>query len=193
MSRSLANIKTDSVFAAALLDSVEGITQISAAYGADNGLTHPSGLTGYTWATGTGTGQADRVWVSKGRTLAAAATEDIDLYDFGGHDIGKGVGLDAQGLSLALAEIAFISIRVTAASAGGKLRIGGKNTGAAWNSGFGGSDSATSHDVGVGGRWELLAWNDGDLPVADTTNHLLKLLGVTATVTFDVVILGRSA
>ena len=40
----------------------------------------------------------------------------------------------------------------------GKLRLGGEGSGAAWNSGFGGSDSAVSHDIGEGGSWQLVAW-----------------------------------
>lgn len=187
MTRALSNIKTDLTFSAFLTDTVEGV--------ATNGVQVPYSGTNVdhkpVWTSGTTSGAADRVWVEKGIVIAAAASVSIDLYDFVGRDLGKGSGLDAQGLAMALVEIAYISVRVTAGS--GKVRIGGEGSAAAWNSGFGGSDSAVSPDIGLGGRWELVAWNDGDLPVADATNHLLKLLGVTAEVTVDLVILGRSA
>jgi hypothetical protein len=186
MARSLANVKTNAIFAATLLDAVDAIDQIAAAYSGTD-LDHKP-----VWATGTGDGQADRVWVEKGLTLASAATFNLDLYDFAGRDIGKGSGLDAAGLAMALAEIAYIGVFVTSTGSG-KLRLGGEGSGAAWNSGFGGSDSAVSHDIGEGGSWQLVAWNDGDLAVADSTNHLLKFLGVTADVTFDIIILGRSS
>lgn len=186
MARSTANVKTDSLFSATLLDAVEGISQVQAAYASLD--QKPA------WASGTGDGQCDRVWVEKSIVLAAAASISVDLYDFAGRDLGKGSGLDAQGLAMALAEIAYISVRVTAVGgAGGALRIGGEGSAAAWNSGFGGSDSAVSPDIKLGGRWEILGWSDGSLPVADTSNHLLKFLGVTAEVTFDLIILGRSA
>lgn len=184
MARTTANVKTDSLFSATLLDAVEGIAQVQAAYAS---VDHKP-----TWSNGTGDGQCDRVWYEKDIVLAAAASISVDLYDFAGRDIGKGSGLDAQGLTMALAEIAYISVRVKSTGTA-KLRIGGEGTGAAWNSGFGGSDTAVSHDLGENGRWELVGWNDGDLPVADSTNHLLKFLGVTAEVTFDLCILGRSA
>lgn len=187
MARSLSTISTKRTFKATMVDT--GIDAVGSAQVPYQGSTVDHDPA---WTTGTGDGQADRVWVEKDITLTSGASISVDLYDFAGRDIGKGSGIDAQGYAMALAEIAYIGVRVTSTGTG-KVRIGGEGSGAAWNSGFGGSDSAVSHDVGENGSWELVAWNDGDLPVADTTNHLLKFLGVTASVTFDLVILGRSA
>lgn len=184
MARALSGIKTYSDFSAILYDSgVEGVTQVQSPY---QGINHRPA-----WASGSGSGQANRIWYETEITLAAAASVDIDLFDFAGRDCGKGSGLDAQGLAMALDEIAFISIRHVGGT--GKFRVGGNGTGAAWNSGFGGSDSAVSPDIGPGGRWELLGWTAGDLPVADSTNHLLRILGVTAEVKVDLLILGRDS
>jgi hypothetical protein len=184
MARALTGVKTNSDFDAVLYEAgVEGIGSVQAPY---RNINHRPA-----WTSGNGTGQANRVWYEASVVLAAAGTFNLDLFDFAGRDLGKGSGLDAQGLTMALTEIAYLSVRVTAAGSGGKLRLGGEGSGAAWNSGFGGSDSAVSHDIGLGGRKEWLAWTAGELLVADSTNHLLKFLGVTAEVTFDIVILGR--
>lgn len=182
MARSLASVKAEFNLSATLQNTLNGSKVAQVVLALQQIATQ--------WQTGVLSLQADRVWAAYGKTLAAAATETIDLFDFVGQDVGAGDGRDSCGQTMALAEIAAIGVRVTA---GGKLRVGGEGSGAAWNSGFGGSDSAKWPDLGPNSAMILIAGNDGDLAVADATNHLLKFEGVTAQVTYDVFILGRSS
>lgn len=135
--------------------------------------------------------KANRIWESKGRVIASAASEDIDVYDFGSIDIGAGAGLDALGQALALAKIVLVLIRNRATSVG-TLLVGGKATTAAWNSPFNADDDALT-PVLPGG---VLLWYAPSLAgyaVADTTNHLLKMAASGGDVTYDITIIGRTA
>jgi len=143
-------------------------------------------------SSGTAANKADRIWTSLARALASGGNESIDLYDFGSLDIGGGAGRDAVGQLITLAEIVAILIQNNASSAGG-LIIGGEGSGAAWNSGFGGSDSAVTPTIAPGGWWQLFTPADPALVVTDTTNHLLKIAATGGAVTYDIHILGRSA
>lgn len=141
-------------------------------------------------STGLGDNQADRVWEKKAWTIPVG-TVDLDLYDFGSLDIGGGAGRDALGQVMALAEI--VGIRIKVVSGAGTLLVGGNGTAAAWNSLFNASDSAKIGPFKAGARIEHLCPADGNLAVADTTNHLLRLEAVTTDMVVDVMVLGRSA
>lgn len=140
--------------------------------------------------SGTGASNTDRVWQDKGRSLAVG-TEDIDVFDFAGEDVGAGAGLDALGQAITLAEIMCIFVRNRSTN-GAILDIGGKSATTAWNSLFVADDDAKLriHPTGFACIGSVA---DPAYAVADTTNHLLTMTASVATVTYDIMILGRSA
>lgn len=140
---------------------------------------------------GTTTGKADKIWNSTARSLSGANSESIDVYDFGAIDIGTGVGEDALGNPLTLADIVALIIENNSSSTG-NLTIGGEGSAAAWNSIFNTSDTAEIGPLPPGGFFIIGSGNDPAFAVADSSNHLLKLTS-SATLTYDIVIIGRSA
>ena len=140
---------------------------------------------------GTTTGKADKIWSSTARTLTGSTSENIDLYDFGGIDIGTGSGEDALGNPLTLADIVAVIIENNPTSTG-NLTIGGEGSAAAWNSIFNASDTAEVGPLPPGGVFLIAARADPAFAVADTSNHLLKIAS-SANLTYDIYIVGRSA
>lgn len=142
------------------------------------------------FTSGTGLGQIDRFWCSKGRSLAVGS-EDIDLFDFAGEDVGGGAGNDAIGQAMALAEIA--GILVVNNDDDGTLRIGGKGDTTAFNTLFNADDDALIV-VPPRGVALIATRAAAAFAVADTSNHILKVEAVTADVgDWDLYIIGRSA
>lgn len=142
------------------------------------------------FTSGTTEGKADRFWRSKGRSLAVG-TEDIDLYDFAGEDIGGGDGNDELGQAMQLAEVT--AIKVVNRSATGTLQVGGKGDATAFNSIFGADDDAFL-TVPPLSEVVLVCRDDPAWVVTDTSNHVLQIEAVTATVEdWDLFIVGRSA
>lgn len=137
-------------------------------------------------ADGTLVDTADKIWASKGRTLANAGTETIDLVAFTGIDIGTGAGEDPCGNGLTLVEICMLLILRDEASTG-TLTLGG----------------ASSNEF-------ISMWAAGDAPVilpkgflclgtlkdpayvVGSTNKNLKITSSGAS-TYDIYVLGRSA
>jgi hypothetical protein len=147
--------------------------------------------TNTTLTSGTTSGKADRIWISKGRTLASGASETIDVYDLGSIDIGAGAGKDALGQSWALAEAVGLIV-LSASTSVGTLAIGGEGSTATWASIFGASDTAYT-TIGPGGALVLYRPDDPAYAVADATNHLLKMAASGGAVTYSIAIIGRSA
>lgn len=146
------------------------------------------GLT--TFTDGTTANKADRLWGSKGRALTGTTPEDIDVYDFGSIDIGAGAGLDPHGQAITLAEITALMV-INNTSSTGTLAIGGKGTGAAWNSWIQADDDAAV-TLKPGGVFLITSPTDPGFAVADTSNHLLTMTP-TDDLTYDIYIVGRSA
>lgn len=146
--------------------------------------------------TGTGDDQCDRGWRVKERALDNAS-ENIDIFDFAGFDIGGGDGNDMLGLDLTLAEIAAWMIVLHEGSVG-DLQIGGLGATTAWNSLFGTpaddnallvlpQPSSTQPTIIMG-----ICSGDPAWPVADVTNHLLKIEAMTGLCSYSVYLAGRS-
>ena len=142
-------------------------------------------------ADGTTTGKADKIWPSTARSLSGATSENIDVYDFGTIDIGTGAGEGPLGNPLTLAEIVAIIVENNSTSTG-NLTIGGEGSAAAWNSILNASDTAELGPLPPGGFFIIGAGADPAFAVADTSNHLLKMAS-SATLTYDILIIGRSA
>lgn len=141
-----------------------------------------------TLAGGTGLNQFNRGWQSRGRTLSSAS-ENIDLYDLGSLDIGAGAGEDALGLPLAATAVVAICIENRSTSAV-DLLVGGLNATTAWNSPFAASDTAKLSIPPNGG---VLLWcvSTAGFPVADVSNHLLKIEASGGAATYDITVFFR--
>jgi hypothetical protein len=144
-----------------------------------------------TFANGTGADQAQRMWVSEGRTLSASATEDLDMFDLASFDIGGGAGKDGLGLAHAITGVKFWSVRNRSTSAG-NLSIGNKAATTAWQSPFVGSGDADAVAIVlVPGAWVTMCVpTAAGLAVADSSNHLFKFLDAGSGCTFDVAFIG---
>jgi len=182
---------TRSVDKVSISVSVKGILESLLSDSLSEVTTEAAGFLRTALTSGTTAGKVDRIWAHLGRDIVSAASETIDVYDFGSLNIGGGAGKDALGQSLALAEVVAILI-VNSEESDGILNVGGDGTTAAWNSPFGGSDTAYT-PVMPGGAWLIFSPTDPAYVVADTSNHLLKLAASGGDVTYQMILLGRSA
>lgn len=182
-----------------MADSLSATIKASIIATFSNDLTNSTGTSSVTLdfpfslttSDGTTTNKADKAWPSKARSLSGATSETIDIYDFGAIDIGTGGGEGPLGNTITLTEIVAIIIQNNSTSTG-NLTIGGDGTTAAWNSIFNASDTAELGPFPPGGFFIISAGADPAFAVADTDNHLLKMAS-SATLTYDLLIIGRSA
>lgn len=172
--------------------------QATLANGLDGGAQSASAIQGVDFSpavaltSGTGDDAADRIWSDTGRAITSGANDDIDVYDLGSIDIGAGAGRDAVGQTVTLAEVVAFLI-VNKSTSTGTITVGGEGSTAAWNSPFGGSDTATFGPIKPGGFLFAYSPDDPAWAVADTSNHLLRIAASGGNVEVDVCILGRSA
>lgn len=136
---------------------------------------------------GTTANKADRFFVDTDRVLAEDADDALDLYDLAGFDRAT----DLVGNAVTFAEIVGLMVRNKSTSAG-TLVLGGEGSAAAWNSLFSASDTYTM-DIKPGGFVLVAAPGDPAYAVADTSNHLLNVNASGGGITYDIVIIGRSA
>ncbi|MFB7617823.1 hypothetical protein [Kitasatospora sp. NPDC056181] len=131
--------------------------------------------------SGTGAGQADMIW-SDTRTLAASATEDLDL---------AGVLTGAFGNTLTFARVKGLIVRAAAGNTN-VVAVGG-----AAATGFVGwvADATDKVNVRPGGVLGLFAPDATGYPVTAGTADLLRIGngGSGTPVTYDIVIIGASA
>jgi hypothetical protein len=133
------------------------------------------------FANGTGSGQADVVWSSKGRSLAQGLTENLDLNG--------GALVDAFGNAVVFATIKAIYIKQKTGAAGTTLVIGGV---AAVVPIFG----ATTHTLAIGPGDEICLKRDPGIVVTASTGDLLRFTSgstTLGTLTYDILIIGTSA
>lgn len=132
-------------------------------------------------ATGTAANQADKVW-SDNRTLAASASEDLDL---------AGSLTDAFGATLAFARVKGLIVYAAAANTNDVV-IGG-----AGSNGWVGPFGAATHTLTVrpGGLLTLFAPGATGYTVTAGTGDLLHVANSSSgsSVTYDVVVIGASA
>lgn len=185
MARSLSSFAAQASLGATLANTLTSLSSNSPSASAAQLLAFKFAL-----SNGTTANAADRVWVAT-RSLVGATSENIDLYDLGSLDIGAGAGLDALGQAWSIAELVGLMV-INATTSTGTITIGGEGSGNAWNSAFGGSDSATFGPIGPGGCVFALNPVDPAWAVADSSNHLLKIAS-SANVTYSICLLGRSA
>ncbi|MFE6225480.1 hypothetical protein [Streptomyces sp. NPDC057854] len=135
-----------------------------------------------TWQSGTGAGQADRAWSDR-RTLAASATEDLDL---------AGVLLDAFGATVTFARIKGLYIRAAATNVNNV--IVGAATANAWAALLGATGTLTLRPGAAIGLTTGAA-DAATYAVTAGTGDLLKVAnsGAGTAVSYDIVIIGASA
>ncbi|PBC80115.1 hypothetical protein BX265_4951 [Streptomyces sp. TLI_235] len=132
--------------------------------------------------SGTGSGQADKLWVSGARTLAGSANEDLDL---------AGTLVDALGSTLTLARVKGLIVAAAAANTNDVV-VGG----AASNGFISWAGSATDKvKVKPGGFLALFAPDATAYPVTGGTADLLRITNGAAgtSVSYDVIVIGSSA
>lgn len=135
------------------------------------------------FADGVLANQFNRVFADT-RTLTSGANERISLFNFGGAPI-----TDPVGQALALTRVVMLLIKNKNTTAGNKLVIGNDATAAAWVSPFAANTETIS--IEPGGLLLLVAPSLAGYVVANTTNHLLKILNAGAgSVDYDIVVFG---
>lgn len=131
---------------------------------------------------GTGAGQADRVF-SDTRTLAASATEDLDLV---------GTGLtDAYGTAVTFVKVSAVIIRAAAANTNSVVVGAGTNP---WTGLLNTTGTVTLRP----GAWAAFAVGAADASGYTTTaatGDILKVAnsGAGTAVSYDIVVIGKSA
>lgn len=134
-------------------------------------------------AEGTGINQFNRVFTDT-RTLLSGANERLSMYNFGGAPV-----TDPVGQPLALSRVVLLMIRNNNTTAGNSLVIGNDATSAAWVSPF--TANTQTITIEPGGILLLLAPSVAGYAVANTTNHLLKILNAgSGSVDYDIVVFG---
>ena len=135
----------------------------------------------YTWASGTGASQADTIWTDT-RTLTASSTEDLDL---------AGTLTNALGTTVTFAEVAAIYIFAADANTN-NVQVGGAASNQFINWVANNSDIV---NIRPGGMMLLVAPDSTAYAVTAGTGDLLKIANSagSTSVTYDIVIIGRSA
>lgn len=147
-------------------------------------------ITAASLTTGPGLNQGNQLWHDR-RTLASAATETIDLYDFA-IDAGSAQN-DSLGNALAMVRIKVLLIYNRSTTAGENFTLFGEGTTAAWNSLLNGSDTAKAV-LGPGGVFLVTNPSAAGMAVADTTNHLLKVENSgSGSNDFDIIVIGANS
>lgn len=169
-------------FAAAGVDATV-LTRIQGAYAGANDLGTVAfsfdKRTPFAFVPGTGTGQADKLF-SDTRTLAASATEDLDL---------AGGLTDPLGSTLTFVKIKAIYIKASAANTNSVV------IGAAASNDFVGPWSADGTTSIPPGGELLLVHGGAGWTVTASTGDLLKIANSSSGtgVTFDIILIGTSA
>jgi hypothetical protein len=135
-----------------------------------------------TMSSGTGSNQADKLWISTGRTLAASTAEDLDL---------AGTLTDVFGATITMARVKGLIIAASAANTNNVI------VGNAASNGFISWVGAAAHTVTVrpGGVLALFAPDATAYTVTSGTGDLLHVANGAAgsAVTYDVAVIGASA
>lgn len=154
------------------------------------------------FTSGTGANKANLVWSDR-RSLAAAASETIDLFDLAID--GGAAQLDALGLAFANLALKALCIQIVDSSgnaiatpvAGEIMKIGGEGSAAAWQSMFhvsGTLSDTAGMTIAPAGTLLVIAPSALGQPVADTSNHLLKITNSGAAIMYyNIWILGTTA
>lgn len=143
-----------------------------------------------TLADGNGEDMVNRMWQRVGASILTGATEDIDLYDFAGIDIGGGSGKDGLGQAMDLEEI--VALILIKASGAGSLEVMPANPSNYWT-------CMPQHTVARGnalktnGLIVMYQPNHQAFDVFDGSSHVIRLGANGGDLTYSLYIWGRSA
>lgn len=158
-----------------VLAQLTGVAEFGATPTADLPVRKETVLT-----SGTGTGQADKIWYDKGRNISASATDSLDL---------AGGLTDAFGAALTFAKLKGIAV-FAADTNGGNINL----TRPASNGVPLFSAAGDAMPIVPGGWAVWVAPNAGGITVTAGTGDLIDLVNsVASQVTYDIVLLGTSA
>lgn len=139
---------------------------------------------------GVSANQANRAWENKAIEISSGNTLDIDLYDFGGQDIGAGSGNDGLGQAIALEEIVCLVIKQTGGTGRVEIMPTEPSNSLTWIPG-GYATVSNGGALRVGGIRMWLETDESALDVIDATSHVLRLGANGGDVVVDVWVLGR--
>lgn len=141
-----------------------------------------------TMANGVSANQWNRVWSSKDRVITAGNSEDFDVYDFAGTDIGAGAGNDALGQSLAIEEIVAIAVVVTAGA--GSLEVMPSNPTNHWTSM---PNLTVARNSGLKTGAGFVMWSKGEdgFDVEDGVSHRIRFKANGAAMTYSIFVFAR--
>ncbi len=179
--RSLAQPKVSLSISATVRNMLEDGTYATSA------MTH---TVNKTLSSGVSAGQANRGWHYRS-TLTAAASIDIDLYDFAAIDIGAGAGNDGVGQTMSPTEevAAIVIVNENAQNAGGTLEIE-PSASNGWSP-IGTHTDATGGSLGGQGVLAKWDYSEKGFDITDASSHRIKLTAKTADVAYGIYILGR--
>ncbi len=153
-------------------------------------INHPALSYAKTLTDGIGHNQADRAWVSKNRTLAAAASETLSLYNMTDVDIGAGAGRDGLGQLVIIEEIVAIAIvNENAVGSAGRLEIAPDAT-QGWTP-IGTHSVATGGALAGQGVLLKIAPDMNAFVVEGGDNHNITLTANGGDVDYSIYVLGR--
>lgn len=182
MARSIANTKLQVQMTAQLINTLDDAST----------TVHNVGGTiiNKTLTSGLDTDQANRAYALTGETIVSGATQDLDLYDFAGTDIGAGDGADGVGQAMDIEEIVGLMIYQTAGP--GRLEIMPTNPSnyVAWMPAQTVANGGALNSGGVRLWWET---NTDALDIEDATSHMLRLKANGGNVTYSLYLFGRSS
>lgn len=132
--------------------------------------------------------QVSRVWADKSRSIDSGSTEDIDIYDFAGEDIGAGDGCDGLGQAIEMEEIVTFAIKHVSGT--GRLELMPTNPANYWAC----APALTVANGGAlkaGGVFLMHQPSATGFPVTDASSHKIRLGANGGAVVYDIYILGR--
>lgn len=141
-----------------------------------------------TLLSGIGTNQASRAWHDLGRMIETNESEDIDLHDFAGIDIGVGLGKDGLGQNMDLEQIVLLIVHQTAGPGRLELMPTTPANAVPWISPLTVSGGGA---LRPGGVFLLYQPSDGGFDVTDGLQHIVRLRAHGGDVTYNIHVVGR--
>ena len=133
--------------------------------------------------------EANRAWQREGVRITSGGTEDIDLYDFAGIDIGGGAGNDGLGQAMALEEIMGLLL-VSDSTSVGQLEIMPANPANYWTC-MPKHTVALGNALKAGGALLIFQPNTDAFDVVDASSHVIRLGANGGNVDYSMYILAR--
>lgn len=138
--------------------------------------------------SGVSASQSNRGWEDRDRTISSGNTEDIDLYDFAGIDIGAGAGNDGLGQAMRLEEI--VTIIIKHESGAGSLEIMPSNPSNHWTP-MPKLTVALGNALKAGGCLMMTQPDTDAFDVTDGGSHVIRLGANGGAVTYSIYVEGR--